>query len=956
VPGYRRAVPRDIDPTRPYGGTGVAEPPGALTGGPAPRAGGPGSTRPLPRATYRLQLHAGFGFDAAAELAGYLATLGVSHVYCSPILRAVPGSTHGYDVVDPTSVNPELGGSSGYDRFSATLGRAGLGQLLDVVANHMAVGRRENRWWWDVLRNGPASRWAPYFDVDWVSADTGQRDTVLLPILADQYGRELEAGRLRLAVEDGEVVVRYYDHAAPLDPSSLPGLLSAAAAALRAAAAGAEGSPMERRERPIGTEEPAGALGSLAAECAGLPPAASGSPELVGERQRRVGPLLARLASLLAEHPEAARALEATLDECSEDIDALDELLGRQNYRLAWWRSAGENLDYRRFFDINDLAGVRVEEPQVFADSHWLILGWLADGVIDGVRIDHVDGLSDPGRYLERLAAAAPGAWIVVEKILQPDESLPPSWPVAGTTGYEWLNRLGDVLTNRAGWERLREGYEAFTGLAEPYDDLVHRAKLAVLDGPLAADLARLGRCLADVCAALRRHRDHTRRDLNEALAEVASSLPVYRTYVAPGPEGTLLASRRDEEVVDQAVRTAGVRRPDLDEDLLGLLREVLLGRAGGAAGAEVALRFQQLTGPVMAKAVEDTVFYRYLPLSSRNEVGGDPGRLDDTLESFHAAAEAAHRERPLGLLATSTHDTKRSEDVRARISVLAEAPALWASVLERWWEAACEVALPPDRTTAWLILQTLAGAWPISPERAVAYVEKAAREAKEHTSWTDPDPVYERSVADFVRAVIADPRTARLVEELVQAILRPGRAVALAQKLLTLTAPGVPDLYQGSELWDLSLVDPDNRRPVDYPLRRHLLAEGVDARGAWSGEDRHGASKLAVVSAALRLRAERPEAFGPGPAGGYRPLRAEGDAAEHLVGFTRGGEVAVLATRWPLLLERAGGWRSTQVTLPAGEWDDRLGGGSWSGTVTLGALLDGLPVALLARRAGEGS
>jgi len=898
---------------------------------------GPGGAGPaLPRATYRVQLHAGFGFDDAAEVAGYLADLGVSHLYLSPILAAVPGSTHGYDVVDPSRVNPELGGAAGYDRLGAALGAAGLGQLLDVVPNHMAVGRADNRWWWDVLRSGPASRWAGYFDVDWDLEGAGARHAVLLPVLGDHYGRELEAGRLRVCRRDGELVVTYFEHAAPLDPATLGPLLAAAATRL---AAGPERA----------------ALAGLGALCAGLPDATAGSPARFAVRQEAVDAVLARLADLWTRAPETAAAVDAEAEALSSDIERLDALLEAQNFRLAWWRSAGENLDYRRFFDINDLAALRVEESAVFADSHRLVLDLLARGVIDGVRIDHVDGLLDPGRYLRRLAGAAPEAWIVVEKILAAGERLPDSWPVAGTTGYDWLARVTSVLTAASGWEAVVAAYVGFTGTTERYEDIVYRAKLAVLDGPLAADLRRLVARTAEVCARHRRHRDHTRRDLHDALVEVLAAFGVYRSYVAPGPDGRLVAGEADEAVVEQAVRTAAVRRPDVDEDLLLLLRDVLLGRVPGEAETEVALRFQQLSGPVMAKAVEDTTFYRWVPLGSLNEVGTDPGRVDDELAVFHEGCARAQAERPFALLATSTHDTKRSEDLRARLSVLAEVPAEWERAVGEWWALAQHVALPPDRPTAWLILQTMVGAWPISEERLVAYVAKATREAKEHTSWTDPDPVYDQTVAAFVSAVLADEASRSVVERLVEVVGPAGRAVALSQKLLTLSAPGVPDLYQGSELWDLSLVDPDNRRPVDLDLRRRLLptVAASDLGSLWAAGDEVGVVKLAVVAAALRLRRERPHCFGAGPAGCYQALRGNGARGEHLVAFARGGEVVTAVTRWPLALERCGGWADTTVELPPGVWEDVLSHRDWEATVPVGELLATLPVALLARRGG---
>jgi (1->4)-alpha-D-glucan 1-alpha-D-glucosylmutase len=826
-----------------------------------------------PRATYRVQMHAGFTFDDAAAIAGYLAELGVSHLYLSPILQAAPGSTHGYDVVDPTTVNVELGGADGHLRLGDALGRAGLGQLLDIVPNHMAITGGDNAWWWDVLANGPASLYATYFDVDWDSPDGRLRNTVLLPILGDPYGYELEAGNLVVARSDAAFVVNYFDHAAPLDPASLEGLL------LRAAT----------RIDPAGDEEARVELARVATSLGRLPASTVSDTESLEERRVSGEMLRVRLTELCGRGTAVTAAIDAEIAALNADTDAVHELLERQNYRLAWWRTAGESLDYRRFFDINDLAAIRVEEPRVFADSHGLIVDWLAHGVIDGVRVDHIDGLLDPGRYLTRLAAAAPRGWVLIEKILEGDEVLPPYWPVDGTTGYDWLNSVGGLFVHPSGWERLEAGYRTFTGITDSFDEIVYRAKRAVLDGPMAADLNRLVARAGEVCADHWRYRDYGRRDLHDTLAEVAAAFGVYRTYLVSGDGGEIDApDERDIEEVERAVRTAGLRRPELDERLLELVRDLLLGRVigmgrgEGRREVEVALRFQQLTGPVMAKAVEDTAFYRYLPLTSLNEVGGDPSRLGDDLDTFHARAARTQRDTPATMLATSTHDTKRSEDVRARLSVLPEIADEWLAAVDVWWDGAHDMASgapPPDRNTAWLLLQTLVGAWPLTGERLSAYLEKATREAKEHTSWTDPDPIYDELIRAFASSVVDDPATAATVVPLVDRLVRPGRAVALGIKLLTLTAPGVPDLYQGSELWDLSLVDPDNRRPVDYELRRRLLAgaDATTAGDAWAGDDPDGLVKLLVVRAALTARAQHPAWWGAGPAGAYSPLRAGG-------------------------------------------------------------------------------
>ncbi|MGH9095565.1 MAG: malto-oligosyltrehalose synthase, partial [Acidimicrobiales bacterium] len=744
------------------------------------------------RATYRLQMHAGFTFADAAAVTAYLGRLGVSHLYLSPILQAAPGSTHGYDVVDPTRVNRELGGDDGYRRLQDAAAASGLGQLLDVVPNHMAITGRDNAWWWDVLENGPASPYASYFDVDWDPPESKLRNLVLLPILGDHYGRELEAGRLQVEREGGAFVLHYYGHLAPLAPRSLDELLAAAA---RRLPEDVEGSP----EASVRQE-----LESLATAFGRLPISTLTDTSSVRERHRDKDILRGRLADLCEQDGRVAGALDAEVEALNGDVDRLDTLLDRQNYRLAWWRIAGEELDYRRFFDINGLAGIRVEDPEVFADSHRLILEWLTDGVIDGVRIDHVDGLRDPHTYLGRLSAAAPEAWVLVEKILEGDERMPEDWPVAGTTGYDWLNAVAGVLTDAEGAGRLTDAYRDWTGLDARFEQVVLTCKQAVLEGSLAADVSRLVARLALICEGNRRYRDYTRRDLRDCLAEVLVAFAVYRTYVQVGvaPSGT------DRATVEAAVLTAGVRRPDLDEELLGLVRDLLLLRVPGAQAAGLALRFQQVSGPVMAKAVEDTAFYRYLPCSWLNEVGADPGRPGATVEAFHTRNHDTQERYPQTLLATSSHDTKRSEDVRARLSVLAEMAEGWISVVTEWHghHETRRQAPAPDRNTEWLFYQSLVGAWPIDADRILAYLVKATREAKVHTSWTDPDPVYDESLRVWLGEAMADPEFLGSVDAFVGRIRRLGWRVGLAQKLLTLTAPGVPDLYQGSECWDLSL------------------------------------------------------------------------------------------------------------------------------------------------------
>jgi (1->4)-alpha-D-glucan 1-alpha-D-glucosylmutase len=870
------------------------------------------------QATYRVQLHAGFGFDPAADLAPYLASLGISHFYSSPYLQAARGSRHGYDVVDHTRVNVELGGAEGHQRFCAALGRAGLGQLLDVVPNHMAIAP-ENQWWWDVLENGPASPYAAYFDVDWDPPESKLRNVVLLPVLGDHYGRVLEAGELVLERHGGSFVVRHHDHVWPAAPDSLDGLLARAAAA-------------------TGSDE----LAWLAEAFSALP---HPSDRRGAQRRHRDKEVLRRLLTrLLNENPALTAAVEGEVLRLNQDPDELDEVLGRQNFRPAFWRVASRELGYRRFFDIDSLVGLRTEDERVFLDTHALILPWLRDGVIDGVRIDHPDGLRDPEGYFHRLREQAPKAWVVAEKILEPGEHLPESWPIDGTTGYDFLNLAGGVFVDPAGEQPLTAFYAELTGETTDYPALVREKKLLVLREVLGSDVNRLTALLMDVCEWHRRHRDYTRHELHEAVRELIADFPVYRTYVR-APDGR--PSEQDSRSIAKAIEAAKTRRPDLDAELFDLLGGLLRLEGRGERESEFVMRFQQVTGPAMAKGVEDTVFYNFNRLVSLNEVGGDPGRFGVSPAEFHRVAEEAWARWPRTLLATSTHDNKRSEDVRARISLLSEIPDRWAEAVRGWAEMNEDRRGRVDRNAEYLYYQTLVGTWPISADRAAAYMEKAAREAKARTSWTRPDVEYEEALAGFVHDSLEDADFRRDVAAFVGPLVGPGRITSLAQTLLKIAAPGVPDFYQGTELWDLSLVDPDNRRPVDYETRRRLLGEvpGLTPEQALERMD-EGVPKLWLIRRALCARQKRTDAFGAGEAARYRALFATGARAAHALAFQRGEAVIAVVPRLVLTLREE--WEDTALELPPGRWRNELTGDDVEGRMRLSELLARFPVAFL--------
>ncbi|MBK5224364.1 MAG: malto-oligosyltrehalose synthase [Acidimicrobiia bacterium] len=903
--------------------------------------------RATPRATYRLQLRSEFGFDDAAEAADYLAELGVSHVYTSPYLQAAPGSAHGYDVVDHSRVNEELGGEPAHRRFVERLSQVGLGQVVDIVPNHMAIGPPANVWWWDVLENGPSSRFAGHFDVDWNPPESKLRNTVLMPILGDQYGRVLERGEISLVWDDdGRFRIRYFDHVLPVAPRSFDTLLIRASE--RCPGAGADH------------------LGFIGHSLGRLPSATSVQEADVQTRHRDKEVLHQQLLRLTSDLPEVADAVRAEVAAVNADVDALDELLDRQNYRLAFWRTAGHEVDYRRFFDINTLVGIRVEDSQVFADTHQLVLRWLAAGEVHGLRIDHPDGLRDPGAYFDLLRAAAPDAWIVVEKILEPGEELPSAWPVDGTTGYDFCHLVTRLLHEPRGEAPIRSLYfEVIKGerpdldadaeydddAVETLDDVVHAAKHAVMQGALAADMSRLAQLFVAVAERHRRWRDFTRHELHAALSETAACFDVYRTYV--GPDGACTTA--DAEVIAEAMAAATERRDDLDPEVFDFLGLVLRGELEPSSGpaSELRLRFQQTTGPVMAKGVEDTAFYDHVPLASLNEVGSDPSVFALDADELHGALARSAEIAPRAMLALSTHDTKRSEDVRARLAVLSEVPGSWAEALHRWMQVATPhrdaLVAPgwPDPRAEHLLFQTIVGAHPLSAERAAAYMEKAAKEAKRHTSWVDPNAEYDTALRSFVEAVCADDDLMADVARFVEPLVGPGRINSLAQKLVCLTAPGVPDIYQGTELWDLSLVDPDNRRPVDYAERRRVLAAAVDLTPSdrWTAAD-DGTPKLWLVHRALSLRARHPEWFDEAS---YRPLVPSGPAAGHVFAFVRGGHAIAVVPRLPVGLDAGGGWRDTSVELPPGEWYDELGERTWSGgTISVGELLERFPVALL--------
>ncbi|MCW7540610.1 malto-oligosyltrehalose synthase [Aquabacterium sp. A7-Y] len=961
----------------------------------------------VPRATYRLQLHSGFSFEQAREIVPYLDALGASHLYSSSYLKARAGSTHGYDIVDHNALNPEIGSEQDFERLCASLTERGMHQLLDIVPNHMGVLQADNAWWLDVLEHGPASEHAETFDIDWQPPAPELAGRVLLPVLGGPYGEVLERGELRLSfdAERGEFRLGYYDHRFPIDPRDYGRIVR-----------GVPAPPPQDTTQA----EALHAVESLLDAFGRLPDRNDTRPEARATRHRDQALLKRQLAERSRAWSWFATWIEASVRELNgqpgqaSSFDALDALIRRQAYRLAYWRVAGDEVNYRRFFDINTLAAVRMERESVFEASHRTLLRWLAEGRIAGLRIDHPDGLADPCGYFTRLQAhhaalqrpaegESPRAlYLVIEKILAEHERWPASWPVHGDTGYRFANQVNGLFVDgraAADFDRL---YAAFIGTPLDFDELLYAAKRAIIETSLAADLQMLTDAAHRICQRDRRARDFTRNALKAALTELAAAFPVYRTYIGEGEVDPI-----DREHLDWATATARRRSSEAAAATLDHLRELML-HAGTepdpqqrSALLAFVTRFQQFTAPVMAKAMEDTAFYRYHRLVSLNDVGGDPRQFGTTVAAFHVANQTRARFMPHTLLGSSTHDSKRSEDLRARIDVLSELPGLWEETLQRW-RALAERQLPsldggqaPDANDQYLLYQTLFGVWPLQTpdaaqlealrERVQAYMQKAVREAKQHTSWIDPNPDYEAGLERFIDALLRQPAPNPFLGELqsfVQALAPFGCYNSLSLVALKLTSPGVPDIYQGCETWNFSLVDPDNRRPVDFAGLQAAL-EGLQGLCAPAGtpeplaalpdaalaqlrrELADGRLKLLLTWRLLQLRRREPELF---ERGRYQPLEARGPAAEHLVAFCRErGRAACITIATRLLHRLSGGrpqalgdaatWEDTALLLPAGfqgrRWRDAITGrtveaAGQDGGLPLATLLSALPVAVL--------
>ncbi|HEY0758002.1 MAG TPA: malto-oligosyltrehalose synthase [Acidisarcina sp.] len=980
----------------------------------------------VPLSTYRVQMHAGFTFKDAEATLGYLKQLGIGDYYSSPFFEARPGSLHGYDVTRHDRLNPEIGGDAGFEEFSAALKRAGMGLLLDIVPNHMGVGN-DSLWWQDVLENGRSSEYAEFFDIDWSPLKPDMQGKLLLPILGNQYGEELESSHIQVDVEDGRTLVRYFDHTMPVAPRTLPILFP------------------ESEQDELGVPE---SFRSLLQEIVHVPPHDSEDTALWVQRRSQLRELRPRLEEALRSEgmqPAIRAALyringetggtkgEGEGDTDSSRFDRLHALLEAQPYRLAFWRVSSEEINYRRFFDVNDLVGLRMENPAVFKETHCLIRKLLAKGQVTGLRIDHCDGMFNPRQYLIRLQLLAIASqcagespvgptvpngveagirealrgydwsssqgplYTVVEKILEPRESLPREWPVRGTSGYDFVYQANEVFIQSKNEARLNALYESFIGHRLDPDEIIYRSKLQVMQSSLASEVYVLTNLLSQMAAANRRARDFTDNILEAVIRETIACFPVYRTYIDDRGRYT----DKDRTFIRFAVARGKRLNPDLDTSAFDFLRDTLLlgGRKENAGPHEVdpqqlyfALKFQQLTGPVMAKGVEDTSFYVYNRFVSSNEVGGSMKAFGISAETFHASNQDRLEHSPDAMVTTSTHDTKRSEDVRARLNVISEMPAEWSAAVRRWQRMNARFKrkledgrVAPDANEEYLLYQTIAGAWPWVMEgldarkayldRLKEYASKALSEAKVNLSWLNPDPDYAAAVHGFLEDILLPgPRMkeTRFVETL-KSILPQlqlfGGINSLAQVVMKAASPGVPDFYQGTEMWDLALVDPDNRRPVDYELRSKALGEmrnTAETRGAAAlcaellGSFADGRAKLWTTHRALELRARHHEVF---RRGSYLPLQVEADK-QQVLGFVRsleGTSIVAMVPRFACSLMKGkpnmplgDAWGDAAVTLaePGGTFrnvftDERVVPGA-DGGLLLRELFGSFPVALL--------
>jgi (1->4)-alpha-D-glucan 1-alpha-D-glucosylmutase len=902
----------------------------------------------IPICTYRLQFNRRFTFAQAREIVPYLRSLGVSDVYASPYFQASADSLHGYDITDHNKFNAAIGSREEYDAWIAELHAHEMGQVLDFVPNHMGIGEPGNEWWMDVLESGPSSMYAPYFDIDWRPLKSDLRDKVLLPILSDQYGRVLERGELQVRFEDGSFYLWYHDRKLPIAPGTYRHILEVALENLA-----------EYRGEEFYAE-----FQSILTALEYLPRRTEKDPERITERAREKEIVKRRLERRCQEAPQVQQAIEKALAQINghpgdpRSFDKLDELLNAQSYRLAFWRVAAEEINYRRFFDVNDLAAIRMELPQVFDAAHRLVVDLVRVGAVTGLRIDHPDGLYLPKEYLDKLqrrCAKALGIrlpkdgralYTIAEKILTGTEKLRPDWPVHGTTGYDFANQVAGVVVDATAETAITKTFHRFIGHTMHFGHLVYAKKRLVMRLAMANEVEVLGNMLDRLSEQNRWYRDFTLEALARAVRETIACFPVYRTYLAPGQP----VSDTDRETIERAIATAKRRNPAIEESIFNFLRDILLFRfpenldeEARKAHMHFVLKFQQFTGPITAKGLEDTAFYIYNRLAALNEVGGEPQQFGLSVDAFHERNLDRHRYWPASLLGTSTHDTKRSEDVRARMLAISEVPELWRRSVQRWrvvnrrWKRRVDDTEAPDANEEYLLYQTLLGTWPVEQSgmanknvssdyvaRIQTYMAKALNEAKLNTSWIQPNEAWLAAMRDFIAKILEKSPKNKFLPiffPVAEDMARLGAINSLTQTLLKLTSPGVPDIYQGTEIWDFSLVDPDNRRPVDYKRRHQMLEALAEANPeelfqSWPD----GRIKMFLIQRVLRFRNEHADLF---RRGNYLPLGPSGAMADCCIAFAReheGNWVFVIA---PRLTSRVGfppigdRWKDTAIEVP---------------------------------------
>lgn len=969
--------------------------------------------RPI-RATYRLQFNHEFTFAHATRLVPYLRSLGISHMYASPISTASPGSMHGYDVVDYGQINPEIGTREEFDQLVATLHDHEMGLVVDFVPNHMGIEKGANAWWQDVLQNGRMSRYAEYFDIDWHPLKFELRGKVLLPFLGDHYGAVLERGELQLAYDAGSFAVHYWDTPFPVNPVTYPSILARVHTALNGEIDADDIDALE--------------LESIITAFDRLDVAGENEPmsEAVEARHREQTVTMRRLADLIERNNLIRESLESVIAQLNgtagfaASFDELDNLLMQQPYRLSFWRVASEEINYRRFFAINTLAAIRQESREVFAASHELLMELLVSGAIDGVRFDHPDGLWDPERYFHDFQVAFTReavrkeigvgnddgwqatvpelthiirdalqgiaesdrewpVWTVAEKILEHGEVMPRTWKIDGTVGYEFMQAATGVLVNPASRALFDTIYSRFTGEKIRFNELVYEMKLWQVREAFASELNVLTNVANRISESDRHSRDFTFNSLRTALREIIANFHVYRTYTTCR-EGDV--TEGDVITINAAVDEAIRRNPRLDPSVFNFLRNALLLHHTGEteerryAPCQFAMKLQQLSGPVMAKGLEDTTFYRFNRLTSLNEVGGDPARFGTSVSDFHKQNQARLSDWPTSMINSSTHDTKRSEDVRAAINVLSERPTEWRAALNRWtrlnrkFKVKIDNALAPNRIDDWVLYQTLVGTWPVNGpggidavyvSRMQEYIVKVVREAGRFSNWVNPNEPYETALRDFVAGVLNTRRNRTFVKD-IEAFVAAQRdatfANALSQQVLKLTSPGIPDIYQGTELWDDSLVDPDNRRPVDYDHRQQMVSDYREMEQLIDNRA-DGEIKLELTRKLLQHRSEFPEMFARGD---YAPVRVSGLASDHVIAFLREHQSQKLLVIVPRLLFTLAGndsifasadmWQDTVLQLPAAlptdGWTNLFSGDLVDNSADIAANFAHMPIAIL--------